>query len=70
MKKIKIFGDWAVTSFGVVHLGRIPYEIHKSRVWESAWERHMAEKNWVFMPFFEEAIAFAREYFKKEVDHG
>lgn len=66
MKIIEKYGDWAVTKYGLEHLGRIPYEIHKSRLWEQDWIPHMEEKNWVSMPYFIAALKAAQKYHEKE----
>jgi hypothetical protein len=59
--------QWAVTAYGVqeVH-GK--YDIEKNRLWEVesdwGWEDQLAEKNWVDISEFREAMKFAREKFE------
>ena len=56
--------QWAVTSYGV-ECRDGTYSIDKYRLWENthghSWEDHMAEKGWVDMPDFRQAMAFARK---------
>jgi len=54
------YGSWAVTAYGLECLCE-DYAIEKSRLWESDWEAHMAEKTWVLMEDFSVAFRAARE---------
>jgi len=55
--------QWAVTAFGI-EARNGTYPIPKDRVWEECngdgWIEHMAEKAWVDMPDFTEALRLAR----------
>ena len=53
------FGQWAVTEYGVECTTQT-YFFSKDRVWESDWEAHMFEKDWVDKAEFARAIEFAR----------
>ena len=61
--------QWAVTSYGVECRER-DYWIEKKRLWEDeesfGWVRHMAEKNWVDIADFAEALRIARMRTTKE----
>jgi 5-methylcytosine-specific restriction endonuclease McrA len=54
------FHSWAVTEYGIEHLGDAYYPIEKDRVHESDWARHMADKGWVRMRDFLAALDHAR----------
>jgi hypothetical protein len=66
-RAIKQFGTWAVTTYGVESL-TMHYPIARDRLNECeaeyTWEQHMADKNWVNMDDFREAMDFARKHFK------
>lgn len=65
--KTKKIGNWAITKWGLEHTDkRIPYEIHKSRLWEDDWISHMAVKNWVVISEFQQALEYAQLYHAKE----
>lgn len=68
--KTKIIYDWKITKYGLEHSGFPPYEIHKSRLWEPDWIKHMEEKNWVNINSFIAALEYAQAAHKKEVKHG
>jgi hypothetical protein len=55
--------QWAVTPFGV-ECRDGTYVIQANRLWEKdedyGWVRHMAEKSWVDLPEFAEALRIAR----------
>jgi hypothetical protein len=58
--------QWAVTSYGVERRDGT-YCVKKDRLWENdevhSWVHHMAEKNWVDLPDFAEALRVARRHF-------
>ena len=56
---LAVFGDWAVTDYGVESLGPF-YPIHRSRLCED-WDSHMDGKDWVEMEDFRAALSFGRE---------
>lgn len=60
--------QWAVTAYGVELLDG-SYFIQKSRLWEGSpnhdWVDHMAEKEWVDIEDFKQALAIARQKFDK-----
>ncbi len=56
---IKQFNSWAVTTYGLESL-TWEYSIEKSRISGSGCCAHMAEKNWVNVFDFEQALKFAR----------
>ena len=65
-KKIKTFGEWAVTAYGIERCLNKRYEIEKSRLGED-WEFHMREsksRQWMDHEEFEQALNFARKHFK------
>jgi hypothetical protein len=55
--------QWAVTAYGIEGL-EYPYLIDRHRIWEDedvhGWVKHMAEKNWVDLADFTEALRIAR----------
>jgi hypothetical protein len=55
--------QWAVTGYGIEYRDG-NYPIEDSRIWEEedgyGWVRHMAEKEWVDLPDFAEALRIAR----------
>jgi hypothetical protein len=55
--------QWAVTEYGVEARDGT-YPIEKERLWKEekvhGWVRHMAEKGWVDLPDFAEALRIAR----------
>jgi len=67
LRTIKQFESWAVTAYGVESL-TTHYPIARDRLNECeaeyTWEQHMADKNWVNMKDFHEAMNFARRHFK------
>ncbi len=62
VKIIKRFGSWAVTNFGLDHLGRPRYEIDKDQLLSTDWVTHMGDKNWVNKTSFKAAYNAAIEY--------
>ncbi len=66
--------QWAVTSYGIECREHHPYAIEASRLWEAedahGWVQHMAEKNWVDLPDFAEALRIARRYHKRKAGGG
>jgi hypothetical protein len=56
--------QWAVTGYGVERRDRNRYWIDHRRLWDDergfGWVRHMAEKNWVDIADFAEALRLAR----------
>ncbi len=61
---IRRFGQWAVTVFGVENLtGPASYDISKAALGHPWWVDHMADKRWVNVNDFREALSFAREHF-------
>jgi hypothetical protein len=60
--------QWAVTSHGLENRDGT-YAIDKSRLWEQeddyGWVRHMAEKVWVDLPDFAEALRIGRRRWRK-----
>jgi hypothetical protein len=56
--------QWAVTKYGVECRDRNRYWVERRRIWEDekqfGWVRHMAEKNWVDIADFAEALRLAR----------
>jgi hypothetical protein len=63
-KKIKTFGTWAVTSFGIESTTNTTYDISRQALHQD-WPRHMAEKGWVNMRDFKAAYEFAKAHFAK-----
>ena len=66
-KLIKDFGqskvyDWGI---GVNFRGLYEYDIRKDRVYENDpdWITHMAEKNWVDLHSFKQALDFAKDLY-------
>lgn len=55
-----IFGDWAVTRFGLECIAT-EYAISAARLGED-WGQHMAEKRWVVQEDFAAALRAARNY--------
>jgi hypothetical protein len=83
-KPIRVCGDqlswpfwqgrqWAVTSYGV-ECRDGTYRVEKDRLWENdedhSWVHHMAEKNWVDLPDFAEALRVARQHFAEPRKRG
>ena len=70
-RTIRQSGTWAVTTYGVESL-TVHYPIARDRLNESeagyTWELHMADKNWVNMDDFREAMNFARRHFTTKGD--
>lgn len=60
-----LHGEWAVTNYGLECVTHY-YAIEASRLWQGEgyypWEQHMAQKFWVDLADFCDAIAAAREY--------
>jgi len=63
-RRIKTFGQWAVTAYGVECLESF-YPIEKERLWQADWKRHVCAKRWVIAGDFCEAIDYAREYHRQ-----
>jgi hypothetical protein len=63
---VKDFGQWAVTKSGL-ECAKKYYHIPKVRLFDTTHpiEQHMAGKEWVEMPTFLEALAFARDYHRR-----
>jgi hypothetical protein len=70
-KKIKKFGDWYVTTYGLETLKPYHYFIDKERLQNKYndgtydWPQHMSEKNWNNNDDFIEAFGYALKYFFK-----
>lgn len=62
VKIIKRFGSWAVTNFGLDHLGHPQYQIDKNQLFTTDWIRHMGEKRWVNKSDFKSAYDAAIQY--------
>lgn len=58
---IKRVGNWVVTKVGLESLNTF-YYIEKKRLGDPTWLPHMAEKNWVNINDFREALEFARKF--------
>lgn len=62
---LKIFGTWAVTSYGIESLTQY-YPIDKERIHELDWVHHLNGKRWVNISDFTDALIYARNHFAKK----
>lgn len=70
-KVIKKYGSWAVTEYGIEHVGRLEYfigkeVIHNSQGFGRTWKDHMSEKRWVNQGDFNAAHDYAMRLWPKK----
>lgn len=60
---VQRFGSWVVCNDGSIQSLYTTYYIANSRLREPGWVNHLAEKTWVDIYDFQQALAYALEFY-------